>query len=106
MTSDSKIFVSLRTTKKKPDQQRESSGPKCQWDGCDKHGTHRAPVGADAEGLYLWFCAAHVGTYSKGYNFVTKLSDPVTARYQREAPPAVAPGCSPPAAQNTGIMVI
>lgn len=48
-------------------------------------GTHPAPVGADAEGLYLLFCPNHVKEYSKGYNFVTKLSDPVTARYQREA---------------------
>ncbi|WP_037079671.1 J domain-containing protein [Rhizobium sp. CCGE 510] len=85
MTSDSKIFVGLRLSRKKPDQHREPSGRKCQWDGCDKEGTHRAPVGADAEGLYLSFCSTHVSAYSRGYNFVTKLSDPLTARYQREA---------------------
>lgn len=85
MTSDSKIFVGLRPTRKKPDPHRGPKGPKCQWDGCDEEGTHRAPVGADAEGLYLLFCPQHVSEYSKGYNFVTKLSDPLTARYQREA---------------------
>src|ERR1044072_8030887 len=84
MTSDSKIFVGLRPTRKKPDHHRRPKGPKCQWDGCDQEGTHRAPVGADAEGLYLLFCPKHVNEYSKGYNFVTKLSDPLTARYQRE----------------------
>lgn len=80
-----KIFVSLKPTRKKVGQQRESVGPKCQWDGCDKDGPHRAPVGADAEGLYLLFCSTHLSAYTKGYNYITKLSDPVTARYQREA---------------------
>jgi hypothetical protein len=85
MTSDSKIFVGLRSTKKKPVTQRVESGPKCQWDGCEKHGSHRAPVGCDADGLYLIFCQEHVKDYNKGYNYQTSLSDPVTARYQREA---------------------
>jgi len=79
MTSDSKIFVGLRSTRKKPVQHREVTGPKCQWEGCEEQGIHRAPVGADAEGLYLLFCAKHVSEYSRGYNFVTKLSDPITA---------------------------
>ncbi|BCH61439.1 DnaJ domain-containing protein [Agrobacterium vitis] len=85
MTSDSKIFVGLRSTRKKPAPDRGSTGPKCQWDGCDKAGTHRAPVGQIAEGLYLLFCADHVKTYTKGYNFAPNLSDPVTARYQKDA---------------------
>jgi curved DNA-binding protein CbpA len=85
MTTDSKIFVGLRSTRKKPVAQRVESGPKCQWDGCEKHGTHRAPVGRDAEGLYLLFCTEHVKDYNRGYNYQTNLSDPITARYQREA---------------------
>ncbi|MCM2472382.1 DnaJ domain-containing protein [Rhizobium sp. CG5] len=85
MTSDSKIFVGLRSTRKKPAPQQESRGPKCQWDGCDKSGTLRAPVGRDGEGLYLVFCTEHVREYNKGYNFSPNLSDPVIARYQREA---------------------
>ncbi|WP_267553486.1 J domain-containing protein [Rhizobium rhizogenes] len=85
MTLDSKIFVGLRSTRKKPAAQSESTGPKCQWDGCDKHGAHRAPVGRDAEGLYLLFCLEHVKEYNKGYNFSTDLSDKDVARYQREA---------------------
>ncbi|WP_037086057.1 DnaJ domain-containing protein [Rhizobium sp. CF080] len=85
MTSDSKIFVGLRSTRKKPTPQHEPSGPKCQWDGCEKSGTHRAPVGRDAEGLYLPFCPEHIKDYIKGYNFATNLSDPLIARYQREA---------------------
>ncbi len=84
--SDSKIFVGLRPIgKKKSTPQSAPSGPKCQWDGCEKSGTHRAPVGQLAEGLYLLFCSEHVKEYNKGYNFAPDLSDPVTARYQREA---------------------
>lgn len=85
MTSDSKIFVGLRSTRNKPSLLREKNGPRCQWDGCDRDGSHRAPVGADAEGLYLLFCEGHLREYIKGYNFAPKLSDPVVARYQKEA---------------------
>ena len=82
---DSKIFVGLRSTRKKSSLPSEPAGPKCQWDGCEKHGSHRAPVGRDAEGLYLLFCLEHVKEYNKGYNFATDLSDADIARYQREA---------------------
>jgi hypothetical protein len=85
MTLDSKIFVGLRSTRKKAALHSESTGPKCQWDSCEKNGTHRAPVGRDAEGLYLLFCLEHVKAYNRGYNFAADLSDAGIARYQREA---------------------
>ncbi|AOF91740.1 J domain-containing protein [Sinorhizobium sp. RAC02] len=85
MTRDSKIFVGLKSTRKKASPSSEPVGPKCQWDGCEKRGTHRAPVGRDAEGLYLLFCLEHVKEYNKGYNFATGLSDADVARYQKEA---------------------
>ncbi|MBX5160635.1 MULTISPECIES: J domain-containing protein [unclassified Rhizobium] len=85
MNSDSKIFVGLRPLRKKTDSNRKPDGPKCQWDGCQKGGIHRAPVGRDGEGLYLLFCAEHMKDYGRGYNFASNLSDPVVARYQREA---------------------
>ncbi|TNM63758.1 J domain-containing protein [Aliirhizobium smilacinae] len=85
MTRDSKIFVSLKSTKKKAPTPTEPTGPKCQWDGCEKVGPHRAPVGGAAEGLYLSFCLEHVRDYNKGYNYSTALSSPEVARYQKEA---------------------
>ncbi|XKM43032.1 J domain-containing protein (plasmid) [Rhizobium ruizarguesonis] len=85
MTFDSKIFVGLRPTSKKSAPLREPFQPKCQWDGCESGGINRAPVGGDAEGLYLMFCPQHTREYNKGYNFASNLSDPGTARYQREA---------------------
>ncbi|WP_320198874.1 J domain-containing protein [Agrobacterium sp. rho-13.3] len=85
MKPDSKIFVSLKSGKKKTTPEVQATGPKCQWDGCDKPGPHRAPVGREAEGLYLFFCLEHVKEYNKGYNFTTGLSSDDIARYQREA---------------------
>jgi len=85
MTVDSKIFVGLKSSRKKAAPRSEPVGPTCQWDGCKKVGTHRAPVGRDAEGLYLMFCLEHVKDYNKGYNFSAALSDAGIARYQREA---------------------
>ena len=81
----SKIFVGLKSTRKKPAAPSEATGPKCQWDCCEKNGMHRAPVGWDAEGLYLLFCLEHIKKYNKGYSYATDLSDPEIARYQREA---------------------
>jgi curved DNA-binding protein CbpA len=85
MTTDSKIFVGLRPIGKKTATRKEPVGPVCQWDGCEKPGIHRAPVGRDGEGLYLLFCSGHAREYNRGYNFSTELSDPEIARYQREA---------------------
>jgi len=79
MTSASKIFVSLRPIRKSQSKHQEPTGPKCQWDLCEKAGTHRAPVGREGEGLFLLFCPARVAEYTKGYNFSSALSDPVTA---------------------------
>ncbi|MDP9839856.1 curved DNA-binding protein CbpA [Neorhizobium huautlense] len=85
MTSDSKIFVGLKPIRKKAGPTPDASGPRCQWDGCEKAGTHRAPVGRDGEGLYLLFCLEHVRLYNAGYNYATGQSEGPTARYQKEA---------------------
>ncbi len=85
MTHDSKIFVGLRSARKRSPSPSQATGPKCQWDGCEKSGTHRAPVGSGAEGLYLLFCLEHVTDYNKGYSFTTPPSNADVARYQKEA---------------------
>lgn len=85
MTSDSKIFVGLRSVHSRSASATEPTGPKCQWDGCARVGTHRAPVGQGAEGLYLLFCLEHVKEYNKGYSFTSAPSNMDVARYQKEA---------------------
>ena len=84
MKLDSKYFDRIRTRRKK-DREPEPLAPTCQWDGCEKPGAHRAPVGRNAEGQFFMFCFEHVKEYNKGYNYFSGLSDNEIARYQKEA---------------------
>ncbi|OCP22055.1 MULTISPECIES: J domain-containing protein [unclassified Ensifer] len=84
MRLDSKYFDRIRT-RRKVEPRAEPAAPTCQWDGCDKKGVHRAPVGRNAEGQYFMFCFEHVKEYNKGYNYFSGLSDSEVARYQKEA---------------------
>ncbi|AVC51721.1 DnaJ domain family protein [Rhizobium leguminosarum] len=84
MRLDSKYFDRIRTRRKR-EQETEQAPPTCQWDGCDKKGAHRAPVGRNAEGQFFLFCFEHVKEYNKGYNYFSGLSDGEIARYQKEA---------------------
>jgi len=84
MKLDSKYFDGIRTRRKKP-AEPEQATPTCQWDGCEKPGSHRAPVGRNAEGQFFMFCMEHVKEYNKGYNYFSGLSDGEIARYQKEA---------------------
>jgi hypothetical protein len=74
MTSNSKYFDSIRIRPKKVEEEK-SRIPVCQWDGCDKPGPHRAPVGRMKEGEFFHFCIDHVREYNKGYNYFSGLSD-------------------------------
>ena len=84
MKLDSKYFDRIRT-RRKSQQETAVEAPACQWDGCDKPGVHRAPVGRNAEGQFFLFCFEHVKEYNKGYNYFSGLSDGEIARYQKEA---------------------
>ncbi|MDI7862585.1 DnaJ domain-containing protein [Rhizobiaceae bacterium n13] len=84
MKLDSKYFDRIRTRRKR-EQETDRSVTTCQWDGCDKPGIHRAPVGRNAEGQFFLFCFEHVKEYNKGYNYFSGLSDGEIARYQKEA---------------------
>ncbi|MDO1584084.1 J domain-containing protein [Rhizobium oryzicola] len=84
MKLDSKYFDRIRTRRKR-EQETATAAPTCQWDGCDRPGVHRAPVGRNAEGQFFLFCFEHVKEYNKGYNYFSGLSDSEIARYQKEA---------------------
>lgn len=83
--TDSKIFVGLRSTRGKAKPRAKPVGPPCHWDGCEEVAQHRAPIGQEAEGRFFMFCASHVKEYNSGYNYVSALSRPDIARYQRDA---------------------
>lgn len=84
MTTNSKFFDSIRIKPKKT-AEAKSSAPCCQWDGCDKPGTHRAPVGRMREGEYFRFCIDHVREYNKNFNYFSGLSDGDIAKFQKDA---------------------
>ncbi|PTW55771.1 DnaJ-like protein [Breoghania corrubedonensis] len=84
MKLDSKIFDSIRI---KPDKARREAerAPICQWEGCDRPGTHKAPRGRGAEGQYLHFCIDHVRLYNKSYNYFDGMDDTQVRAYQKDA---------------------
>lgn len=84
MDLKSKLFDGIRV-RRKADEEPKPVAPPCQWDGCDKPGTHKAPVGRMKEGEYFHFCVNHVREYNKGFNYFSGLTDNEIARYQREA---------------------
>lgn len=84
MNLNSKLFDGIRT-RRKVEAEVKPTVPECQWDGCEKPGTHKAPVGRMKEGEYFHFCVDHVRQYNKGFNYFSGLTDNDIARYQREA---------------------
>ncbi|MEO0619350.1 MAG: J domain-containing protein [Pseudomonadota bacterium] len=86
MKLDSKYFDSIRVKprgKAKPEE-KTATGT-CQWRGCTKAATHRAPRGRGAEGAYYNFCVDHVRTYNKSYNYFSGMSDDEFIDYQKSA---------------------
>lgn len=80
----SKYFERIRV-RPDPEAELKSHAPRCQWDGCNEAGTHRAPVGRMKEGEYFRFCFDHVREYNKGFNYFSGLADSDIARFQKEA---------------------
>ena len=76
------IRVGNRTSKKRPDEPIKQP---CQWEGCEKAGTHKAPMGRNREGQYLWMCIDHVRDYNKNFNYFSGLDDDAIAKFQKDA---------------------
>jgi hypothetical protein len=88
MNTNSKYFDSIRINKgrKKPaPSARQTTSDTCQWEGCDKPGTHKAPLGRDREGQFLNFCIDHVREYNKTYNYFSGLGDADIKKFQKDA---------------------
>ncbi len=76
------IKVGNRSSKKKKDEPIKQV---CQWEGCEKAGTHKAPMGRNREGQYLWMCIDHVRAYNKNFNYFSGLDDDAIAKFQKDA---------------------
>lgn len=94
MNLNSKYFDSIRIAPRKARGERNGAGPaetvgtdsrQCEWHGCRRPASHRAPKGRGRENEYRWFCLDHVRDYNRGYNFFQGMSDDEIASYQEGA---------------------
>jgi len=86
MASNSDIFDKIRIkprgAKKKEEEARIAG--QCAWEGCEKPGPHKAPMGRNREGQYINMCIDHVRQYNKNFNYFSGLSDDEIAKFQKE----------------------
>lgn len=85
MKPTSSLFDSIRVGNKSSKKKAEPVKQVCQWEGCEKPGTHKAPMGRNREGQYLWMCLEHVRDYNKNFNYFSGLDDDAIAKFQKEA---------------------
>ncbi|MCH9809044.1 MAG: DnaJ domain-containing protein [Alphaproteobacteria bacterium] len=92
MKLESKYFDSIRVTGKRKRStktasktEKSSGSPACQWKGCDKPGSNRAPQGRGRDGEYYWFCVDHVRQYNNSYNYFDGMSDGEVEKFQKES---------------------
>ena len=84
MSNESKIFDKIRIKSR-----RGSAAPKpeniCEWEGCEKPGTHRAPKRKGAEGEFHYFCVAHVRKYNQSFNYFAEDKEDELSEAMRRA---------------------
>lgn len=71
MNSNSKHFdkVRIKSRGKSARQQQEEEVRMCEWAGCDRPATHRAPKRGDGEPHFHHFCIEHVRQYNQNFNY-------------------------------------
>lgn len=82
MKLNSRYFDSIRVKPGKKEEPKDANKT-CEWEGCNRPGTHRAPKGRDREGEFFTFCIDHVREYNKSYNYFNGLSDDDIHAYQK-----------------------
>lgn len=80
----SKFFDSIRV-KPENDRSKPKDEPRCQWRGCEKPGTNKAPKGRGKEGQFYNFCTTHVRQYNKSYNYFSGMSDKDVVDFQKDS---------------------
>ncbi|MET3901151.1 hypothetical protein ABIB57_005121 [Devosia sp. UYZn731] len=68
MKSDSKLFDNIRIRSRR-DVKPEPAAITCDWDGCNKPATNKAPKGSRSAGEYFNYCLEHVRQYNATFNF-------------------------------------
>ncbi len=84
MKLNSPIFDRIRVKPNKEAPRRRST-PDCDWPGCSKAATHRAPKGRGHEGEHWRYCLDHVRMYNQSYNYFAGMPDAAVQAYQKDA---------------------
>ncbi len=74
MKLNSKLFDNIRI-KTRGGEKPKVEAPQCDWEGCEKPGTHRAPKSHRAGGEFHNFCLEHVRHYNKSFNYFAEGED-------------------------------
>ncbi|PTM51780.1 J domain-containing protein [Phreatobacter oligotrophus] len=86
MKTDSPYFDRIRVKPEDDRRARARPGTRvCAHPNCDLEATHRAPLGRDREGEFIWFCLDHVKEYNASYNYFAGMNDAAVAAYQKDA---------------------
>lgn len=85
MKLDSKYFDSIRVGEKRETEDAKPALPPCQWKGCTRPASHRAPKGRGRDGEYFNFCIDHVREYNASYNYFDGMSDAEVTDFQKDA---------------------
>lgn len=88
MKLDSKYFDSIRISRRGAagaDEHGHKHKGSCQWKGCAKAATHKAPRGRGRDGEYLNLCLDHVRQYNATYNYFDGMSDAEVENFQKDA---------------------
>lgn len=71
---NSKLFDNIRIKSRGPKKEKPQ-GPPCEWEDCDKPGTHKAPKSQKNDGQFHNFCLEHVRHYNKSFNYFADTED-------------------------------
>jgi DnaJ domain len=84
MNLNSPLFNRIRIRSEAAEEKsRAEKG--CQHPGCTRPGQHKAPMGRNREGAYIFLCLTHVQEYNKGYNYFQGMSDDAIASFQKDS---------------------
>ena len=89
MKSDSKYFDMIRVSRGRGpgagQGARRADSPTCQWRGCEKCGTFRAPKGRGRDNQYYLFCEQHIRDYNHSYNYFEGMSAAEVEDFRKDA---------------------
>lgn len=80
----SNLFDSIRIKRRRGEKEKPE-GPICEWEGCEKPGTHKAPKTKKQNGDFHTFCIEHVREYNKSFNYFSDMKDEEVGDVIRQA---------------------